>query len=203
VIEAVITSAGDLRDQHWLDAQIEAIETGVEAVVSIARNWTDGRNLSRLHPGVSAAEYVTARVGTLGKAVVPVLLAESNWSNRQIAAVAGVSRMTVNRMADEGSGGTDVPRPVLGADGKTYPPRVVQAVVIDHATAPLEPPVSILAGDAMTLARLVDELDELRRVRPPEMAAAIAASRRRSVAAHIHRVRAYLGSVLVELEGAE
>lgn len=59
---SAMTGPGDLRDQHWLDAQIEAIESGVEAVVAIARNWTDGRNLSRLHPGVSAAEYVTSRI---------------------------------------------------------------------------------------------------------------------------------------------
>jgi hypothetical protein len=126
----VPTSQADLKDQEWLDRQVEAIETGVEAVVNIARNWTDLRCLSRLHPGVSAAEYVTARVGTLGKSVVPVLLAESNWSNRQIAAVAGVSHQTVARVAQVVQM-DHVRKPALGADGKTYPPRIVEAVVID------------------------------------------------------------------------
>lgn len=127
---SVMTGPGDLRDQHWLDDQVEAIEVGFEAVVNIARNWTDGRNLSRLHPGVSAAEYVTSRVGTLGKAVVPVLLAESNWSNRQIAAVAGVSEGTVRNVSGAQNYAPER-GPVLGADGKLYEPRTVVAEVID------------------------------------------------------------------------
>jgi hypothetical protein len=133
-MNSMMTGPGDLRDQHWLDDQIEAIESGVEAVVNIARNWTDGRNLARLHPGVSAAEYVTARVGTLGKAVVPVLLAESNWSNRQIAAVAGVTHPTVAKVRAQVESTYHVePAPVLGADGKTYSPRAVAAFL--EATA--------------------------------------------------------------------
>lgn len=132
-----ITGPADLRDQRWLDERIEDIESGVEAVIDIARNWSDGRNLARLHPGVAAAAYVTERVGTLGKSIVPILLAESNWSNRQIAAVAGVGKDTVNRAATganapvrppsehldnpatwQKSGAYDRPAATLGADGR-------------------------------------------------------------------------------------
>lgn len=154
-----ITGPADLRDQRWLDERIAAIEDGVEAVIDIARNWTDGRNLARLHPGVAAAAYVTDRVGTLGKAIVPVLLAESNWSNVQIAAVAGVSPETVRTTSQK----LEVGRPAetLGADGRlrtatparvpfrpvlapdaNYAPRTVTAVVID---TPRVTPFSLIA----------------------------------------------------------
>ncbi|HSW43080.1 MAG TPA: hypothetical protein VLM76_11280 [Patescibacteria group bacterium] len=60
--------------------------------------------------------------------VVVPLLAESNWSNRQIAAVAGVSHTLVNEIAT----GSDlpVPRPAetLGADGMSeFWPRVAES----------------------------------------------------------------------------
>jgi hypothetical protein len=164
----VPTTKADLEAQRWLDRQIEAIETGVEAVVNIARNWTDGMNLGRLHPGVSAAEYVTARVGTLGKSVVPVLLAESNWSNRQIAAVAGVSVQTVGRVASTVPNGT-VDRPTLGADNKvrSYPPRIVEAVVIDGPVEMSAAPRYIdsappSAGPSQVLRRFEAELRRIR-----------------------------------------
>lgn len=131
---AAITTPQDLKDQHWLDEKVEQIEMGVEAVLDIARNWTDGRRLARLHPGVSAAEYVTGRVGVLGKSVVPVLLEQSNWSHPQIAAIAGVTRQAVDQHASKLHVGEQ--RESLGADGKlrTYAPRVVEAVVIDTPT---------------------------------------------------------------------
>ena len=91
-----ITGAGDVRDQRWLDDRVAAIEDGIEAVLDIARNWSDGRNLARLHPDVSAQDYILARVkNPLGRGVVVPLLAESNSSNRQIAAVAGVGEAPV------------------------------------------------------------------------------------------------------------
>lgn len=127
----VPTSRADLDDQRWLDRQVEAVGDGIAAVLDIARNWEGGRNLARLHPGASAAEYVVSRVGALGRSVVPALLEGTDWSNRQIAAVAGVDEGTVRKevrnlphLTDRG--------PVLGADGKRYPPRTVEAVVIDR-----------------------------------------------------------------------
>jgi hypothetical protein len=133
-------SSGDAAavDQRWLDERIAAIEDGIEAVLDIARNWTAGRNLSRLHPGASAQDYILGRVKhPLGRGVVVPLLAESNWSHGQIAAIAGVTRQRVSQVA------SDLPPdrgPVLGADNKVYAPRVVQAVVIDTPTAEVEAP---------------------------------------------------------------
>jgi hypothetical protein len=97
MVEAIVlTSPADIRDQRWLEERIADIESGVEAILEIAANWLDGRNVARLHPSVSAAEYVKSKVGPLrlGKADVTVLLAETNWSNRQIATVAGVGKDT-------------------------------------------------------------------------------------------------------------
>lgn len=56
-------------------------------------------------------------VRALARREVADLIAESNWSNRQIAAVAGVDRRTVDR-AEDGlvAGGAFAPREVLGAD---------------------------------------------------------------------------------------
>jgi hypothetical protein len=161
-----ITGPADLDDQRWLDDQIEAIEVGFEAVVNIARNWTDLRNLARLHPGVSPAEYVIAHVGVLGKAVVPVLLAESNWSNRQIATVAGVDHETVNRIARTGANAPDE-RQTLGADSRvrTYAPRTVTAVVIDTPMEPDDVPDHRVQGDA----HRVGESADLRAITNPTM----------------------------------
>jgi hypothetical protein len=186
----VITNAGDARDQRWLDGRIEAIESGVEAVVEIARNWTEGRELARLHPGVSAAEYVTARVGVLGKAVVPVLLQESNWSNRQIAVVAGVSDETVNRTARA----TNVARdrgPVIGADGKTYTPRVAKEEApdeIDLDTGPDE------GGREDAYRRVLREyVAGIVRVQPPTIGTPPTLYRRR------HELERRLQAVLAEV----
>lgn len=136
------TGPGDARDQRWLDERIEAIDDGVQAVIDIARNWTEGRCVSRLHPGVSAAEYVTSHVGTLGKSVVPVLLAGSDWSNRQIAAVAGVHHDTVDRAAKELAENRQFERPAatLGSDGKYRPARVVREVKAEIVEAEPETP---------------------------------------------------------------
>lgn len=187
------TCAADLDDQRWLDRQVEAIETGVDAVVNIARNWTDGRNLARLHPGVSAAEYVTSRVGTLGKAVVPVLLAESNWSNRQIAAVAGVTHPTVAKARREVESTYHVePRPVLGADGKTYPPRVVAAVVID------EPAPSDAAWDR--LEGLMRAMRGIAALDARAVADAVPERRRAGTARTLRSLGTSLGAIALALE---
>lgn len=126
-----VLGPADLRDQRWLDEQIAAIDDGMESVVDIARNWTDGRNLARLHPGVSAQTYVMSHVKhALGRGVIEPLLAESNWSNRQIAAVAGVGRRTVDRVAT-GPSGPVRPAETLGADGKLRSARVIREVVAE------------------------------------------------------------------------
>jgi hypothetical protein len=71
--------------------------------------------------GVSAQEYVLAHVQhPLGPGVVVPLLAESNWSNRQIAEVAGVNEDTVRERLRENPQ-LDRPAKTLGADGKLRP----------------------------------------------------------------------------------
>ena len=130
----MVVSKADLEDQHWLDRQVAAIENGFEAakaaVIDIAQNWTENRNLSRLHPG-SAQEYVKANIKqALGREIIVPLLAESNWSNRQIAAVAGVDEGTVrNELRNIPQ--LERPAETLGADGKLRPARVIREVTAE------------------------------------------------------------------------
>ena len=146
--DLVPTTAADVRDQHWLDLQIDKIKESVadagDRLQDIAANWTDNRNLSRLHPGVAAKTYVLDRLGVLGPAVIVPLLESTNWSNRQIAEIAGVSHDTVNRAARELDEIVQLDRPTetLGADGKLRPGRVVRVttaeVIEPEADAPLD-----------------------------------------------------------------
>jgi hypothetical protein len=126
----------DLLDQYWLDSRIDSIDSGIEAVVDIAQNWGAGRNLQRLHPSVSGADYVRDHVGPLTRDVIGALLLKSNWSNRQIAKVAGVSEGTVRNVSGAQDYAPDRDE-VLGADGKTYSTDVVR-----HAPTPHPDPVT-------------------------------------------------------------
>lgn len=141
----VPTGPADLRDQRWLDERIATATNGIEAVIDIALNWATGREVGRLHPGVAPADYVREHVGLVGRAAIIPLLTETNWSNRQIAAVAGVSPQTVGRVATTVPDGTvDRPTETLGADGKLRPapalrPRVDAADPILAARAKPEP----------------------------------------------------------------
>lgn len=114
------TGPADMRDQRWLDERIATARNGIEAVIDIALNWTEGRQVGRLHPGTAPAEYVREHVGLLsGDAIVP-LLTETNWSNRQIAAVTGVDEGTVrNRLRNIPQSAR--PERTLGADGFERP----------------------------------------------------------------------------------
>jgi len=195
-----ITGAGDLRDQRWLDERISAIEDGIEAVLDIARNWSDGRCLARLHPGTSAQDYILARVRhPLGRGVVVPLLAESNWSNRQIAAVAGVSRNTVNQLAQVVP--VDRPAETLGADGRRRP-RVVRAVVID---APIEE--EPIADDRTypaywaDLTRITDLIESLSaNADAPTVAATVPTRRQAATARRLRKLGTYLGGIAWSLE---
>jgi DNA-directed RNA polymerase subunit RPC12/RpoP len=134
--DVIPATSADIRDQHWLDDQIAAIDNGIEAVLDIARNWTENRNLSRLHPGVSAQEYILSNAKhPLGRGVVVPLLEGSDWSNRQIASVAGVGTRTVDRaavhIATAPDGAVARPDRTLGADGKLRRARAVRAVTVE------------------------------------------------------------------------
>lgn len=50
-LAAAVKRYGD--DPHW-----ETIAGTLEAIGEIADNWTEGRNLGRLHPGVTARDYL-------------------------------------------------------------------------------------------------------------------------------------------------
>jgi hypothetical protein len=216
------TGPSDVRDQRWLDERIAAIGDGIESVLDIARNWTDGRTLSRLHPGVSAKDYVLSHVKhPLGKGVVVPLLAESNWSQAQIAEVAGVNRATVGR---ELAANAHVERPTetLGADGKLRPsarptpirprldltpdpyfagraePRVLRTVTAEVIEeAPLAEPDTRL-WDA--LVGVMDAIDALSVSDAPSVAATVPDRRRAASAKRLRKLGTYLGRIAWSLE---
>jgi hypothetical protein len=185
---ATLTGPADLRDQRWLDERIVTATNGIEAVIDIALNWSEGRCVGRLHLGVAPADYVRERVGLLGRAAIIPLLTESNWSNRQIAAVAGVSRSTVGREADELAqmGQLDRPTETLGADGKLRP-RKIRPVVID-----LETPDE-RSRSASYVRALHDYIAAIVRVQPPTLGDPPAEFRRR------HELERRLQAVLAEV----
>jgi hypothetical protein len=137
---AVVTGPADLRDQAWLDEQVDALGKGVDAAHAIWANWFGGRNVARLHPGMSPGEYIASRGHRL--TLPEAMAALPDGSTREIAKVAGVSKDTVNRVRPV-SFETPAAEParVIGADGKKYPARGVGAVVIvDSSRSPKLPP---------------------------------------------------------------
>lgn len=205
----VPTSRADIEDQRWLDSRVDAIEDGIEAVIDIAVNWTDGRGLARLHPRTSAQDYILARVKhPLGRGVIVPLLSESNWSNRQIAAVAGVSRETVRRIATSTDVPVDRPAETLGADGKLRPARVV-AVTTAEVIEPLPSapaPEPVLAPEpALELLRLLAAVDAIAAIRSSAaadfLAAQVAHTARVRTAGALRRAQRFLGEVALSLEG--
>lgn len=173
-----LTGPADLRDQRWLDERIVTATNGIEAVIDIALNWSEGRCVGRLHPGVAPADYVRERVGLLGRDAIIPLLESSNWSNRQIAAVAGVSEATVRRTAS--SDAVDRPTETLGADGKLRPRKIPPTEVIE----PMEDAIDLEAPDepsrsASYVRALQDYIAAIVRVQPPTLGDPPAEFRRR------------------------
>jgi hypothetical protein len=195
-----VTGAADIRDERWLAERIGDIDNGIEAVLDIAHNWTDGRNVSRFHPGVSAAEYLRAHVThPLGKGIVLPLLEQSDWSNRQIAAVAGVSRNDVNELAL--SVPVDRPAETLGADGKYRPARVVREVTAEviEEVAPIEGPNvnKQLWDDLLAVAEAIEQLSS---TDATEVATAVPGRRRAATAKRLRTLGTYLGRIAWTLE---
>lgn len=197
MVTALMTGPGDVRDQHWLDGRIAAIEDGVQAVIDIARNWTEGRSLSRLHPGVSWDEYIRehAPSARLGRDDINRLLLETQMSHVQIAAITGVSRQAVDQRASNLQ--VDEPRVSIGADNRvrTYEPRVVQAVVID---VPIDEPDLDCGPDersrnAAYQSALRDYVKGIVRVQPPTIGDPPSLYRRR------HELERRLQTVLAEV----
>lgn len=135
----MITGPSDLRDQAWLDEQVAKLGDGIEAARNIWTNWMEGRCVGRLHPGMNPGEYI-ASLG-LRLTLAEAMAALPDGSTRQIAAVAGVDQSTVVRNRGDADASPDAR--VVGADGKSYPARVVREVkaeVLEEEEPPNEIP---------------------------------------------------------------
>ena len=148
-----MTGPRDMDDERWLASQVATLGQGIEAAREIWLNWSDLRNVGRLHPGMSPGEYI-ASLG-LRLTLAEAMEALPDGSTREIARVAGVSKDTVHRATrgvsfetpprgdaaspddEPKKSGADYSAPdsrVIGADGKSYPGRVVgTATVIEPA----------------------------------------------------------------------
>lgn len=211
---APLTGPADLRDQRWLDERISSARNGVEAVIDIALNWTEGRQVGRLHPGVAVADYVREHVGLIGREAVIPLLTESNWSNRQIAAVAGVGEATVRRTAS--SGAVDRPSETLGGDGKLRPafrPRLDPApdpyfaarAAAQSTELETDEPTRLEVDSQFwpQLLAIRDAIRELGAVAPEVMAASVPSRRRLAFAKELRSAGRVLGAVASHLEVME
>jgi len=131
-----IVSKADLDDKRWLDQQVGLLSDGIEAARDIWANWTDLRNVSRFHPGQSAGDFIAAQLGGVRLDLPRLIAALPDMSNRQIAAVAGVDEATVRNRKKAGAEYSapepdEPPTRVIGADGKSYPGRVVGTTTAD------------------------------------------------------------------------
>jgi hypothetical protein len=196
---ALIVSKADLEDQRWLNQQVVILGDGIEAARDIWANWSDLRNVGRLHPGQSAGEYI-ASLG-LRLTLAEAMAALPDGSNRQIAAVAAVDPMTVHRARVANATGDEPPARVIGADGKSYPGRVVRTTTAEiiEPDAPAPEPVTPPAWD--TLARLLAEIEALAKTDDADaLAAAVPVARQPSTARKLHKVVNYLHATAYRLD---
>ena len=131
----LITGRGDLNDQRWLAERVETLRDGIEAARDIWLNWTDNHNVSRFCDGLTYGEFIHREVPQLGPEDVPRLAAAvPEMSSREVAKATGVSQSTARRAKVEVSqidSPDDRPARVIGADGKSYPGRVVGTTTVD------------------------------------------------------------------------
>jgi len=123
-----LVSKADLDDQRWLDQQVATLGDGIGAARDIWANWTDFRNVGRFHPGQSAGDFIASQLGGLRLDLPRLIAALPDMSNVQIGQIAGVHDTTVMRARREASANAEPdaePARVIGADGKSYPGRVV------------------------------------------------------------------------------
>ena len=146
--EPTPTGPADLRDAKWLAGRVAALSDGIDAARDIWLNWDAGMRVGRLHPTMSAGAYIESLGFHL--ALVDAMAALPNASLREIAAVAGVSKDTVQRRRRPGVSNATPDAPpakVIGADGKSYPGRVVrpaQAEVIEPVDTPQAVPEYVI-----------------------------------------------------------
>jgi hypothetical protein len=127
-----IVSKADLDDRRWLDERLAGVRDGVEDARDIFLNWIENRNVSRFAEGQTYGDFMHAYLGyhlslEIAFQIMP------GASTREIAKVAGLGRMTVQRAQAPVPNGTpdDEPARVIGADGKSYPGRVVREVTAE------------------------------------------------------------------------
>lgn len=203
------TGPADLRDQRWLDERVESARSGIESVIDIALNWTAGRQVGRLHPGVAPAEYIREHVGLVGREAIVPLLTESNWSNRQIAVVAGVDEGTVRNQLRKVPQ-LERPPETLGADGRLRPPTPFRPRLdptrsyfppTPEQVAVEEPPTDASVWNALT--SVMDDIEGLTDSDAAYVAATVPVHRRAATAKRLRKLGTYLGRIAWTLEGNE
>jgi hypothetical protein len=200
---AVVRSKADLDDAHWLDRQVATLGDGIEAARDIWANWTDLRNVGRLHPGQSCGDFIASQLGGVRLDLPRLIAALPDMSNRQLAAVAGVNERTVRR---ERGAANAAPEPdaeivrVIGADGKSYPGRVVgitTAEVIEEATID-ERTYPAYWADVQRITDLIEALET--NADAPTVAATVPSRRRAATARRLRKLGTYLGGIAWSLE---
>lgn len=204
VSSATVDASGpaDLRRQRRLAALVDDLGRGIDAAREIWANWYEAQRFGQDHPGMSPGDYI-ASLG-LRLTLPEAMAALPNGSTREIAAVAGVSKNTVQR-ARPVPNGTPA---VRGADGKQYPARVVRAVkaeIIEPAVAvTTEEPSEVVDTHLWdTLVGVMDAIEALSFSDAPSVAATIPVRRRAATAKKLRRLGTYLGRIAWTLEGKE
>jgi hypothetical protein len=105
------TADHDHDDALWLAGQIADLAVGFDAAREIANNWNEGRNVGRLHPGMTLADYIVGLDLRLTLPEAMTLL--PSGSLRQVAKVAAVGKSTVQR-ARTVPNGTPEPAEIIG-----------------------------------------------------------------------------------------
>ena len=192
--ETAITSKADLEDQRWLDQQVATLGDGIEAARDIWANWSDLRNVGRLHPDQSAGEYIASLGFRLtlaeGLDVMP------GASSRQLAAATGASQSTARRVQRESFDSPDAR--VIGADGKSYPGRVVREVTAEVIEPDAEAPDASPALAAFV--ECLTALTTLRKTPPQAISAAVFQSNVPRTRAELKRVHQWMGELIHVLD---
>jgi hypothetical protein len=201
----VITGPADLRDQKWLDEQVAVLGDGIDSARSIFENWFDGRKVGRLHPKFAGPGPYIESLG-LRLTLVEAMAALPNASTRQVAAVAGVNNSTVSRARAVANATPDEPSPkVIGADGKSYPGRVVKTIeVIEPTPDPIvviEPPTPVSDESGwLAVQQAARVIRALTAHSPEEIASWVPSARRRGFAKNLRELGTFVGHIALKLE---
>ena len=123
-------------------------------------------------------------------------------STPELAASTGVSQPTAWRAkkAIQDEYPDAEPARVIGADGKSYPGRVVRGEVIEPAAPAVSTPPDHNA--VLALLRAIDAVEAVRdQFKPAELAAAVVPKDRSRMWRDLRRAGTFLGSVALLLEG--